>query len=87
VQDAADASVEDVFDGALNHAAFMNQEQAREYEHVEQQYCNVMECLRRPHLLRNQYERHLALDEFEKGDIEVRAFRKEKVVKNEVAKV
>ena len=69
VQVAADASVEDVFDGALNHAAFMNQEQARELEHVEQQYYNVMECLRRPHLLRNQYERHLALDEFEKGKI------------------
>lgn len=69
LQDAGDATFEDAFDGALNHAAFNNQVEARDNERVEEQYPNVMECLRRPYLLRRQYEQNLALDEFVKGSI------------------
>lgn len=53
----------------MNHAAFNNQVEARDNERVEEQYSNVMECLRRPYLLRRQYEQNLALDEFAKGSI------------------
>jgi len=68
-EDACDATVEDVFDGALNHAAFNNQVEAQEYDRVERQYADVMEGLRRPFLLRKQYEQHLALDAFAEGKI------------------